>query len=452
MRRTCHVQAVTTAAAALLGSTCLLLTAVPAEALPGPAPAPAAARTARTARAVLPAGDGWASAGAGTTGGAAADAAHTYTVTDRAQLAAALAGGDGTPRTIRVSGTIDGNTDSAGNPLSCEDYAADGYTRDAYLAAYDPAVWGTATEPAGPLEDARAASAARQAERVELDVGSDTTVVGVGRNARLLGLDLRVRGADNVVIRNLTFEDAFDCFPQWDPTDGATGNWNSEYDNLVVSGSSHVRIDHNTFTDGRRPDAAQPDHFGRIYQQHDGELDIVSGADLVTVSWNAFTDHGKTLLFGNSDKAAATDAGKLRVTLHHNLFRGIEERAPRVRFGQVDAYNNHYLVTAGQTYVYSLGVGYQSHLVAEYNAFTLPPAVTADRTVAYWKGTAMTEEHNLVNGRETDLLGAFNAAHPTTPVAGDAGWTPTLRGRVDNPLVVPWIVDHCAGAGRVAGS
>ncbi|MDF9810970.1 pectate lyase [Streptomyces sp. SPB162] len=441
MRRTCHAHVI----AVLIGCTSLAL-AAPAQAAHAPA-AQAAHHT--PARAALPAGDGWASSGAGTTGGQAADAAHTFTVSTRAQLAAALNGGDATPKIIQIKGTIDGNTDAAGQPLSCADYATDGYALDAYLAAYDPATWGTTTVPTGPQEDARAASAARQGARVQLLVGSNTTIVGVGKHAKLLALDLQVKNADNVIVRNLTFEDAFDCFPQWDPTDGATGNWNSEYDNLVVYGATHVWIDHNTFTDGRRPDAAQPFYFGRIYQQHDGELDIVKGADLVTASWNAFTDHDKTLLFGNSDGAAATDAGKLRVTLHHNLFKNITERAPRVRFGQVDTYNNHYVVTTGQEYVYSLGVGFKSQLVAEANAFTLPKTVGADRVIAYWKGTAMTEHHNVVNGKETDLLGAFNAAHPATVIAGDAGWTPALRTRVDRPSAVPHIVDCGAGAGRL---
>ncbi|QNA71165.1 pectate lyase [Streptomyces sp. So13.3] len=434
MRRMCHAHVI----AALIGCASLAL-AVPAQ----------AAHPTSPARAVLPAGDGWASSGTGTTGGAVADAAHTFTVSTRAQLAAALHGGDATPKIIQVKGTIDGNTDDAGQPLTCADYATDGYSLDSYLAAYDPATWGTGTLPAGAQEDARGASAARQAARVELAVGSNTTIVGLGNHAGLLALDLQIKNADNVIVRNLTFEDAFDCFPQWDPTDGATGNWNSEYDNLVVYGATHVWIDHNTFTDGRRPDAAQPFYFGRIYQQHDGELDIVKGADLVTASWNAFTDHDKTLLFGNSDSAGATDEGKLRVTLHHNLLQGITERAPRVRFGQVDAYNNHYVVTPGQEYVYSLGAGYRSQLVAEANAFTLPGSVGADRVIAYWKGTAMTEERNAVNGKETDLLGAFNASHPTTVIAGDAGWTPTLRTRVDSPTAVPHIVDCGAGAGRL---
>ncbi|GAA2320091.1 pectate lyase family protein [Streptomyces violaceusniger] len=411
------------------------------------ATAPASAHVpSAPARAGLPAGDGWASADGGTTGGAKADRAHTFTVTNRAELAEALDDADPTPKMIYVKGTIDANTDAAGRSLSCADYATDGYSLDAYLTAYDPATWGR-TEPSGPQEDARAASAARQAERVELTVGSNTTIAGLGRSARLLGASLQVRGADNVIVRDLTFEDAFDCFPAWDPADGDDGNWNSEYDNLVVYGSTHVWIDHNTFTDGRRPDSAQPSYYGRLYQQHDGELDVVRGADLVTASWNVFADHDKTLMIGNSDGAGATDRGRLRVTLHHNLFKNIVERAPRVRFGKVDVYNNHF-VAPKSGYVYSWGVGVESQLVAEANAFTTPSSVDPAKIIKKWNGTALTARNNLLGGRPADLLALHNAGVPGETLGDDAGWTPTLRPRVDAPRVVPGVVDGGAGAGR----
>ncbi|QLH21000.1 polysaccharide lyase family 1 protein [Streptomyces sp. Rer75] len=409
-------------------------------------PSAAAAQEAGGARGALPAGDGWASADGGTTGGAKADKAHTFTVTNRAELVKALGDGDATPRLIRVKGTIDANTDDAGKPLSCADYATDGYSLDAYLTAYDPATWGKAA-PSGPQEDARAASAARQYERVELKVGSNTTILGVGRNARLLGASLQIRGVDNVIVRNVTFEDAFDCFPAWDPTDGDDGNWNSEYDNLVVYGSTHVWVDHNTFTDGRRPDSAQPSYFGRLYQQHDGELDVVRGADLVTASWNVFADHDKTLMIGNSDSAGATDRGKLRVTLHHNLFKNIVERAPRVRFGKVDAYNNHF-VAPRSGYAYSWGIGVESQLYAEANAFTVPASVDPATIIKKWKGTALTAKNNHLGGKAADLLALHNAGVPDEQLGGDAGWTPTLRTRVDAPRAVPGIVGKDAGAGR----
>ncbi|GAA2963366.1 pectate lyase [Streptomyces enissocaesilis] len=390
---------------------------------------------------VLPAHDGWASADGGTTGGAGADGAHTYTVTTWEGLKRALKDGGDAPKVIRVRGTLDGM-----GGRSCEDFATGGYSLDAYLAAYDPKTWGTAP-PAGPQEEARAASAAAQAQQVKAYVPANTTIVGVGRGARLLGGSLQIKDTDNVVVRGLTFEDAFDCFPQWDPADGDAGAWNSEYDNLVVHGSTHVWIDHNTFTDGRRPDSEQPLHYGQLFQQHDGELDVVRGADLVTVSWNVFADHDKTLMIGNSDSAGATDRGKLRVTLHHNLFRNIVERAPRVRFGKVDAYNNHFAVAA-KGYAYSFGIGLESQLYAEKNTFALPAGVSAAKILKKWKDAPVTAEGNHVNGAPADLVAAHNAANPGNPLREGAGWTPALRTRVDPPQAVPALVTRRAGAPR----
>ncbi|MFC8918217.1 polysaccharide lyase family 1 protein [Streptomyces sp. NPDC057116] len=417
-------------AASLAGCTAVLLALMTAP-----------AHAADPARQTLPAGDGWASEGAGTTGGAAADAAHTHTVRTWAEFTAALAAGGSAPRIIRVVGTL--NATEGG----CEAFEADGYDFARYLADYDPAVWGRDTPVSGPQEDLRAASAAAQGRAVKAYVPAGTTIIGVGRNAGITGGSLQIRDVDNVIVRNLTLESPLDCFPQWDPTDGATGAWNSEYDAMVVHGATHVWIDHNTFTDGRYPDSSLPRHFGEIYQRHDGELDIVRGANHVTASWNVFADHDKTLMIGNSDSAAATDAGRLKVTLHHNLFTGVVERAPRVRFGQVDAYNNHYVV--GSAYAYSLGVGFESRLYAEKNAFTLPTAVDAGRILKKWKDAPLTAVGNRVNGRAVDLVAAHNALNPSDTLRTGAGWTPALRTGVDDARAVPGLVRARAGAGKV---
>ncbi|MEU6948314.1 polysaccharide lyase family 1 protein [Streptomyces sp. NPDC046316] len=394
------------------------------------------------ARQTLPAGDGWGSAGTGTSGGAAAVASRVFTVTTWEEFRAALAVPGTEPRIVKVKGTLDATA------AGCSAFEAPGYDFSRYLADYDPAVWGLDTVVSGPQEDLRAASAKAQGEAIKAYVPADTTVIGVGRNAGIVGGSLQIQGVDNVVIRNLTVESPLDCFPQWDPTDGATGAWNSEYDSMVVYGSTHVWIDHNTFTDGAHPDSSLPRYYGEVYQQHDGELDIVRGADLVTASWNVFADHDKTLMIGNSDSAGATDRGKLRVTLHHNLFRNVIERAPRVRFGQVDAYNNHFVVPA-TGYAYSLGIGQESQLVAEKNAFTVPAGVGVGAILKKWKDAPVTTVGNLVNGRPVDLLAVHNAEFPAEILRDGAGWTPTLRGRVDNPRAVPGLVDHRAGAGRL---
>ena len=400
-----------------------------------------------TARETLAAGDGWASYGTGTTGGAAADAAHVHTVTDWAGFKAALAAGGSAPKIIKVKGTIDAVSEG------CDSLAAPGYGFDAYLAKYSPEAWGLDTdlsaEPDDSPEGLRRASAAQQDQTIKASIPANTTIIGVGRDAGFKGASLQIRGVDNVIVRNLTFESPIDCFPQWDPTDGSTGNWNSEYDTAVVYGSSHVWLDHNTFTDGSHPDSAAPTYFGMLYQQHDGELDIVRGANHVTASWNVFTEHDKTILIGNSDSesTAAGDRGKLKVTFHHNLFSNLVERAPRVRFGQVDSYNNHFV--ADSDYVYSFGIGKESQLVAEHNAFTLPTGVGAAKVLKRWNVSPLTAADNYVNGKPTDLIAVHNAEIPAETLESGAGWTPTLRTKVDPPKKVPGIVDRGAGAGRI---
>ncbi|WP_405661215.1 pectate lyase [Streptomyces sp. NBC_01166] len=403
-----------------------------------------------TERAVLPSGDGWAAAEGSTTGGAKATPEHIYTVSNRAELIAAFEDAGDAPKIVRIAGTVHGNSDAAGTPIGCEAYQQGGYTLEKYLAAYDPAVWGTDEVPSGPLEDARVASAKLQAAAVNVNVPSNTTLVGVGKDATIIGASLQVKNVSNVIVRNISFEDTYDCFPQWDPTDGDQGAWNSEYDNLVVYGSSHVWVDHNTFSDGDRPDADQPHYFGQVYQQHDGLFDIVRGADLVTVSWNVLKDHDKTMLIGNSDGAGASDRGKLRVTLHHNLFKDVKERAPRVRFGQVDSYNNYFAATKGAAYGYTYGIGAESHLVAEHNAFTVPAGFDKATILKKWSESSLTAGNNYVNGRKTDLIAVHNAGVPAEQLTEGAGWTPTLRTKVDHPLVVPLLVGLKAGAGKTS--
>jgi len=424
--------------AALVGCTALAL------ALTGTT---AEARPRSLARETLGAGDGWASYGTGTSGGAAATPDHVYTVANWADFKAALAAAGTAPKVIRIKGTIDANAEG------CDSFAAPGYDFAQYLATYDPAVWGydqnLDNEPADSPEGLRRVSAANQNTAIKAFVPANTTIIGIGKNAGFKGASLQITAVDNVIVRNLAFESPLDCFPQWDPTDGDTGNWNSEYDSAVIYGSTHVWLDHNTFTDGDHPDSSLPTYYGRIFEQHDGELDIVKGADYVTASWNVFSDHDKTILIGNSDSAstAAVDRGHLKVTLHHNLFANLVERAPRVRFGQVDSYNNHFVAEPG--YGYSYGIGLESQLVAEHNAFTVPAGISEATILKKWSEAPLTADDNYVNGELTDLIAVHNAGVPTEILQSGAGWTPTLRTEIDPARAVPYVVDHNAGAGRL---
>ncbi|MEV3969809.1 pectate lyase [Streptomyces sp. NPDC050698] len=409
---------------------------------------PAHAEARDIGRDTLPAHDGWAAEGAGTTGGAAADADHVHTVTDRAELVRALDGGSDTPKIIKIAGTIDANTDDDGDRLDCADYATGGYGLKKYLAAYDPRTWGSA-KPSGPQEEARQASAARQAERIVLPVGSNTTLVGLGDSAVLKGASLRIQHADNVIVRNLDLRDAYDCFPVWQPNTGGLGDWKTAYDNIWLNGATHVWVDHVTLSDKGHPDAKEPTHFARNYLRHDGLLDITNGSDLVTVSWSRFAGHDKAMLIGSGDTATG-DRGKLRVTLHHNAFESVVQRAPRVRFGQVHVYNNRYDIP-GDDYRYSLGVSTESRMYAQNNAFHAPGHVEVADLVKSWNGSALHQSGTLFNGFPVDLLAIHNAYNSGSErdLTADVGWTPTLHGPIDSAREADRAVARGAGAGRI---
>jgi pectate lyase len=257
--------------------------------------------------------------------------------------------------------------------------------------------------------------------------------VGVGTSARIRGAWLDIRGSSsksttNIIIRNITFEDTYDCFPAWAPTDGTAGAWNSLYDSISLRYADHVWIDHNTFRDRETADDKQPNYFGVLYQVHDGETDITNASDLVTVSWNRYMDHDKVMLIGSSDNAPA-DVGKLRVTLHHNLFDNVGQRVPRVRYGQVHVYNNYYKIINSPGYVYSWGVGKLSQIYAENNYFKTDQSITPDRFIGYWSGTAIyatgTRTNGTPGGGYVDLVAAYNAVNDPDLVS-TVNWTPTL--------------------------
>ncbi|WHP59278.1 polysaccharide lyase family 1 protein [Arthrobacter sp. KFRI-F3372] len=435
------------------------LLAAPAPALASPAPqADPTAQTARQPleRQVLPENDGWAAAGAGTTGGSTAGADRVYDVSSKSELLAAFASGGTDPKVIRVHGDIAANVDASGSPLSCEDYASGtGYSLAQYLYDFDPARYGTTREPEGAQETARRAAAAKQAATIRWDIPSNTTIVGAGPDSSITGAALRINRAGNVIFRNLTVRDAADCFPAWDPTDGAAGNWNSEYDLLqIINGSTNVWVDHSHFTDAPNLDSAQPSYFGRPYQVHDGAVDVTNGSDLVTMSYNRFSDHDKLLLIGSTDSTNRGDAGKLRVTIHHNVLENVGQRAPRVRYGQVDVYNNHFKASADSEvpYGYTFGAGVESHLYAEANAFTLPAGTPVASLIAYFKGKAIATTGNAVNGKIVDLRAAYNAAAPAGRQLGaDNSWTPVLRTHVNAAQAVPALLADAVGPVFTAG-
>ncbi|WP_316274935.1 pectate lyase [Bacillus halotolerans] len=404
---------------------------------------PVGANAADLGHQTLGSNDGWGAYSTGTTGGSKASSSHVYTVSNRSQLVSALGKDTNTtPKIIYIKGTIDMNVDDNLKPLGLNDYKDPEYDLNKYLKAYDPSTWGK-KEPSGIQEEARARSQKNQKARVMVDIPANTTIVGSGSNAKVLGGNFQIK-SDNVIIRNIEFQDAYDYFPQWDPTDGSSGNWNSQYDNITINGGTHVWIDHCTFNDGSRPDSTSPKYFGREYQHHDGQTDASNGANYITMSYNFYHDHDKSSIFGSSDSKTSDD-GKLKITLHHNRYKNIVQRAPRVRFGQVHVYNNYYEGNKNSSeyaFSYAWGIGKSSKIYAQNNAIDVP-GLTAAKTISVFSGgTALYDSGTLLNGTQINASAANG-------LSSSVGWTPSLHGSIDASANVKSNVTSQAGAGKL---
>ena len=383
-------------------------------------------------REVLAKNDGFAAEGSGTTGGAAAVEDNIFRVTNRQEFVAALGNRKNTePRILMIYGTIDFDTDADGKRLTMEDYMAEGYDFQQYLESHAP----HSNAPKSRKEEQEAKrkqSQKNQEKNIMVHVPANTSIIGI-EHAKLKGVDL-VLDADNVIIRNIMFESPYDYFPSWDPNDGPEGSWNSQYDSVTIRGGTHIWIDHCHFEDGQQPTET---YFHREYEHRDGLVDIVNQADDITMSYNVFEWHNKAILIGNSDAKTADD-GKLNVTLHHNYFHNLVQRAPRVRFGKVHVYNNYYQTddeNGAYRYAYSLGVGKNSKIYAENNVADIDGRTYQD-FVKVFGGTEFTAVNNIFNDEKID---AFN--EHLSPVA----WTPERYIKIDDVSAVKEKVLQHAG-------
>ncbi|GLY47074.1 pectate trisaccharide-lyase [Lentzea sp. NBRC 102530] len=226
-------------------------------------------------------------------------------------------------------------------------------------------------------------------------VASNKTIEGVGSSSAITGQGLNIANASNVIVRNLNFR-----------------SWGD--DAINVQYSTRVWIDHNTFSNG-----------------YDGAVDVKRASDYVTVSWNKFTSHNKTMLLGHSDDNGSEDRGKLRVTYHHNWFDGTQQRHPRVRFGNpVHVYNNYY----GGVTSYGVASTMEAGVLVEGNYFenTEDPFHRGEGSSP--GGSLVARSNHFVNSGSGDQGGSVKSLPYSYPLDGASS--------------VKSVVTAGAGAGR----
>lgn len=453
-------------------------------------------------RQVLAAGDGWGGEGGTVTGGADAEDRHVFTVGSRKQFVDALKRAGNSSKIIRIQGTINLSSDDSGRELGYADYVDPAYDFEAYKKLVDPNAWnrqalvgGKPPKISGPLEEARRRSWNRQKRQVQVLVPSNTTIIGIGSDAKIIKGNLYLdKDVSNIIIRNIAFEDAYDFFPSWNPADSYRtdrtepvtddfgvnhtvsgcqpefvddthgphrcngGRWNSEFDLISLKGATRVWIDHCSFSDGKSLAKTIPNIYARPYDQpeqkvtpHDGLLDITNGSDYVTVSNNHFFNHDKAMLVGGSDNYPS-DEGKLRVTWRHNFFENLRQRQQLVRYGKVHSFNNLFVGDKADPqypFAYAFGLGKSAQIVSQNNVFLIRGLENPVGLVSYFvAGSGLKDSGTLLNGKPVSIAESFNAAGPQNPVA-DVDWTPPAPANLLAPDAVEAYVRASAGPGRI---
>lgn len=142
-----------------------------------------------------------------------------------------------------------------------------------------------------------------------IQVGSNTTIVGLGKNARVIGGTFDLGGASNVILKNFTISDV-------------NAGIIEAGDAISLNNSSHIWIDHM-----------------RMSKISDGLLDSYNSRN-VTVSWSHFDGVNDELCWGTDPYVSMLE--NTEATFHHNFFDSGYGRNPKIggSASRVHLYNN----------------------------------------------------------------------------------------------------------------
>jgi len=129
-------------------------------------------------------------------------------------------------------------------------------------------------------------------------VGSNKTLVGLGRGALLRGASLLVGASNNVILRNIAIYDV-------NPSMIEAG------DGVTIAGADHVWIDHVTYR-----------------WISDGFDDVSAGSTNITASWIHYDGRNELECSGRHVRSAEVTSSTM--TFHHDWWDNSEGRAPAV--------------------------------------------------------------------------------------------------------------------------
>lgn len=223
----------------------------------------------------------------------------------------------------------------------------------------------------------------------EVALTSNKTLIGIGSDATLLGGIAIIGTADafveNVIIANLN------VVADTSLVDG---------DGIAVQYAHHVWIEHCALSDAP-----------------DGLLDIVHGADFLTVSNTRFfytaaapnPQHRFAVLVGNDITNGDEDRGHLNVTWHHNFWAEGVDQALVSRFGGVHVFNNLFRSPGNDSV---LSAGLESNWLVESNHFEAVAEPHAVLLASFAALTAIGNVYDTTSGSRDTTDGGFVPPYP----------------------------------------
>jgi pectate lyase len=158
-------------------------------------------------------------------------------------------------------------------------------------------------------------------------------------------IGIHVRGASNIIIRNLHIKNVKKSGSPTSNGGDAIG---------MESSVNNVWIDHNTL-----------EASGGESDGYDSLLDMKSGVTNVTVSWNHFRNSSRAGLIGSSD----SDSGNTYITFHNNWYENIEQRTPLLRHGLAHTFNNYWSNIANSDMIHGINSRMGGRILVEGNYF-----------------------------------------------------------------------------------
>ena len=246
---------------------------------------------------------------------------------------------------------------------------------------------------------------------------SNTTIIGL-ENAVIKGGSFQISNVSNVIIRNLTIQDAYDPFPHHEENDG----FNAQWDNVCIDSAKNVWIDHCTFEDTMKYSEVKIKTGGKEkWQTYDGLCDIKGDATNITVSNSIFNNHDKTMLIGSSDSDG--DNSKRFVTLCGNYFYNCGQRLPMVRNTTIHIFNNYY-DASNSPYPNSYAIGRRKNCIiyAENNYFGsgIKYSVKESGGELHSSGNTDLSKNGVTSETDDEVFSSLNKYKYTVLSASDA--------------------------------